>query len=208
MEWNRKCPECRRTQTYVFYSAFYKAKKWNKVCKSCCRKGKGFSDEHRKKISDRKVGIKQTMDVRLNNSAAQKKRYLDPLARKKTSEAVKLALHRPDVRRNHMDAMAKNHFLGNTMDVGQVELLEKWNRLGFKFEPNYQLHTDDFLCYLDGYDKKSNVVLEYDGKYHHSIGQQERDLMRQQRIIDILNPNRFWRYDAVNRQWTDVVGGK
>ena len=124
------------------------------------------------------------------------------------SEASKIALHRPDVRKRHIEAMAKNHFLGNTMDAGQAELLDKWNRLGFKLEPNYQIHTDDFLCYLDGYDKENNVVLEYDGKYHCSIGQQKRDLMRQQKIIDILNPKKFWRYNSVNKQWTNIIGDK
>ena len=80
--------------------------------------------------------------------------------------------------------------------------------MGFEFEPNYQIHTDEFLCYIDGYDKKNNVVIEYDGKYHTSLRQKERDLVRQNKIVEILNPKRFWRYDVVNKQWTNVVGGK
>jgi len=43
-------------------------------------------------------------------------------------------------------------------------------------------------------DKNSehNVVLEYDSKYHRKLSQKNKDLQRQQRIISILNPKKFW----------------
>jgi very-short-patch-repair endonuclease len=170
--------------------------------------GKRFSDEHKEKLSERKVGNKQSQNARLKNSASQKLRYSDPLSRKKTSDTVKMALHRPDVRKRHIKALAETRWLGKSFDRGQIELLNKWNSMGFEFEPNYQIHTDEFLCYIDGYDKKNNVVIEYDGKYHTSLRQKERDLVRQNKIVEILNPKRFWRYDVVNKQWTNVVGGK
>jgi len=62
------------------------------------------------------------------------------------------------------------------------------------------------LCYIDGYDKEHNVVLEYDSKYHLKLSQQNKDKKRQQKIIDILKPRRFWRYDAVNKTFVNVVG--
>ena len=170
--------------------------------------GKSFSDEHRKKLSERKIGTKQSQNARRKNSNAQKQRYADPLARKETSNAVKVALHRPDVRKRHIKALAETRWLGKTFDRGQVELLNKWNRMGFRFEPNDQIHTDDFLCYVDGYNRKNNVVIEYDGKYHMALRQKERDLVRQNKIVEILNPRRFWRYDAVNKQWTNIMGDK
>lgn len=170
--------------------------------------GKSFSDEHRRKLGEKKIGTKQSPDARLKNSNAQKRRYSDPLERKKTSGAVKIALHRPDVRKRYIKALAETRWLGKSFDRGQVELLNKWNRMGFKFESNYQVHTDDFLCYVDGYDKRNNVVIEYDGKYHTSLRQKERDLVRQNKIVEILNPRRFWRYNAVNKQWTNIMGDK
>lgn len=33
----------------------------------------------------------------------------------------------------------------------------------------------------------------------------EKDLNRQQRIIDILRPKKFWRYNAVNKRWMNVL---
>ena len=44
-------------------------------------------------------------------------------------------------------------------DKGQLELIDKWNKLGFDFEPNYQVKTDQDLFYVDGYDKEKNVAL-------------------------------------------------
>jgi CRISPR/Cas system CSM-associated protein Csm5 (group 7 of RAMP superfamily) len=66
------------------------------------------------------------------------------------------------------------------------------------------IRTDTFLAYLDGYDKNKNVILEYDSKYHNRPNQKKADLIRQQKIIDVLNPKVFWRYDSVNDEFTDV----
>ena len=131
-------------------------------------------------------------------------RYNNPDERTKTSDAVKMAMCNPEVRKRFVDAMARTKWLKVKADGGQLELLEKWNRLGFKFEPNYQVHTDTDLFYIDGYDEKHNVVMEYDSKYHHRPHQHQKDLVRQQKIIDILRPKMFWRYDATNKQWKNV----
>jgi hypothetical protein len=100
--------------------------------------------------------------------------------------------------------MAKTKYLGRKTDKGQLELLEKWNKLGFNFIPNYQVHTDLDLFYIDGYDKKRNVVLEYDTKYHKRLGQRKKDLVRQQKIIEILKPKKFWRYNSEDKQFKSI----
>ena len=115
------------------------------------------------------------------------------------------AMHRPDVRKRHIEALSKTKYLGKSVDKGQLELLEKWNILGFNFQSNYQIHTDNFLCYLDGYDKEKNVVLEYDSKYHNKPYQKQKDLLRQQKIIDILNPKKFWRYNSEKKTIENVM---
>lgn len=125
--------------------------------------------------------------------------------RQKISRSVKLAMTKPDVKKKVYDSLVRTKYLKVRTDSGQLELLKRWNDLGFCFEPNYQLHTDDFLCYIDGYDKTHNVVLEYDGKYHKKIEQQRKDLVRQQQIIRILNPKRFWRYDSESKQFRSIL---
>ena len=138
----------------------------------------------------------------------RKERYADKQNRAILSDSVKIAMHRPDIRKKHLDALHHSKWLKVRTDKGQIELLHKWNALGFKFEPNYQVHTETDLFYIDGYDKEHNVVLEYDTKYHNRPPQRKRDLIRQQRIIDILKPRKFWRYSAVNKQCENVLGDK
>ena len=43
-------------------------------------------------------------------------------------------------------------------------------------------------------------------EYHHKPGQKEKDNCRQQKIIETLNPKKFWRYDAVNKTFQDIIG--
>jgi very-short-patch-repair endonuclease len=117
------------------------------------------------------------------------------------------AMHRPEVRKRHMDALHHSEWIKVKTDKGQLELLEKWNLLGFHFEPNYPVKTETDLFYVDGYDKEKNIVLEYDGKYHKRPTQQEKDLIRQNKIIGTLNPKRFWRYDAVNKTVINALKG-
>ena len=44
-------------------------------------------------------------------------------------------------------------------------------------------------------------------KFKHSeeTKWKQKDLIRQNKIIDILKPNKFWRYDAVNKQCKNVL---
>lgn len=77
--------------------------------------------------------------------------------------------------------------------------------MGFRFEPNYQVHTDTDLFYVDGYDKEHNVVLEYDSKYHKKACQKQKDLARQNRVIDILHPKKFWRYNSVDGSFMECI---
>lgn len=205
MPFERKCPTCSKLQTYASYKGLYTATKENRACKACCQIGKQFSEEHKQKLKMKKVGVKHTAEHIERNSKAQTLRFSSKLERKKISIATKKALRSPDIRKKHIIALSRTRWLGKSFDDGQLELLEKWNRLGFQFQPNYQLHTDDFLGYIDGYDPVNKVVLEYDGKYHQKPSQKIRDLARQTMIINILKPKMFWRYDAVNKQWSNVI---
>src|ERR1039458_3211489 len=152
-------------------------------------KGKTQSEESRNKISDSNKG-----QIAWNKGL--KTGYSDSI-----STGLKKAWKNPIKRKNMLDRCIWNNI---SCDKGQLELLNKWNKLGFDFIPNYQLKTDTFLAYLDGYDKNKNVILEYDSKYHNRPNQKKADLIRQQKIIDVLNPKVFWRYDSVNDEFTDV----
>lgn len=162
------------------------------MCYSCGQKknpnkywkGKTRSDATKLKISQKQIG-----------------RVISEITKKKMSKGT--------IENWKVDCVRQKR-LNNTkwknvkLDRGQLELLEKWNKLGFNFETNYQFKTDNFLCYIDGYDKEKNVVLKYDSKYHNRKQQIEKDLVRQQKIIDILKPKKFWRYNIINKTWKNV----
>jgi hypothetical protein len=187
---------------------------WNKIPKSKetikkmsdVKLGKKRSDEVKEKLSLEAIKRYSNQSERKKLSDAQSARFVNVGERKKTSDAVKKAMHRPDVRKKHLDALHHSKWIKVRTDKGQLELLKKWNRMGFLFEPNYQLKTDQDLFYIDGYDKEKNVVLEFDSEYHSKPYQQKKDLVRQNKIIYILKPNKFWRYNSTNKQFKNVLG--
>ena len=207
------CPDCggKRFFAHKYYAA--KAMKKGAYCRYCANKGERcykygqpLTQETKDKISQAMTGKKHTDEHKANISKGTRLRYLFDTARKETSELTKIAMHNPEVRKWHIEGLHHSKWLKVRTDRGQLELLEKWNRLGFRFEPNYQVHTDTDLFYVDGYDKDHNAVLEYDSKYHSKPHQQQKDFSRQQKIIDILHPKRFWRYESINKQWKNVIG--
>lgn len=209
----RNCPQCGKDIFYASEDSFRHA---DPTCqcrycanvlrgKSSNRKGCSHSEESKSAISLAQMGKKKSLSTRLKMSTFQIKRYSNPKELQKMTNAVTLAMHRPEVRKRHLKALAKTKWLKVKTDNGQLELLEKWNRLGFQFQPNFQVHSDGFLAYIDGYDSPNKVVLEYDSKYHNIIGRKENDLIRQQKIIDILRPKKFWRYDSVTKTVRNVL---
>lgn len=159
---------------------------------------KQILEENPQKIEDNRLAIKKLWENK--NSVYHTENY-----RKTLSKSVKEALHTPEIRKRHIESLHQSDWLKVKTDKGQIELLKKWNMLGFRFEPNYQVHTDTDLFYVDGYDKQRNVVLEYDGKYHKRSQQKKKDMIRQNKIIDILKPKKFWRYDAIGKQFRNVL---
>jgi len=164
-----------------------------------------YTYDVKKRMSDFQTKRFSNIEERRKNSELVKITMHIPDVRKKHRESIKVALHRPDTRKRHIEAMAKINFLGKVYDVGQLEMINCWNKMGFNFIPNYKICTDDFLCYVDGYDKEKGVVLEYDGKYHKRLGQINKDLIRQNKIIELLKPKKFWRYNAVNKTCKNVL---
>lgn len=163
-----------------------------------------MSESHRGMVSGMK-GKKHTLDTLKQLSDLKIGQPLNERHRVAAMYAVRKAMRRPEVRKKHLKALTRSRWLGQMMDDGQIELLQKWNCLGFYFQPNYQLQVADCLFYLDGYDPIHNVVLEYDSKYHKKRIQKEKDLIRQNIIINTLHPKKFWRYDATTKQTRNVM---
>jgi hypothetical protein len=169
--------------------------------------GKKHTAESIKKMSETHIGHTPTNITRKKLSQISKRMWKNPEVRKKQVDAIQKSFKRIDVRRNIHNALLKTKFLGKRCDIGQPEMIKKWNSLGFNFEINYPI-TDDsgFLAYLDGYDKKHNIVLEYDSKYHLKPKQKEKDMIRQNKIVNILKPKKFWRYNSETKQIKNILG--
>ena len=80
--------------------------------------GKHHTDETKKKLSKTNSG--KLIDRKIND---------------KVSKSVKLAWKNPIKRKNMLDRCKWNNL---STDKGQLELLDKWNKLGFNFIPNFR----------------------------------------------------------------------
>jgi len=206
--WNRYCPKCNKIIIYgkdknaKYYA--HKRHKINGLCHSCAAIGKSFSELTRLKISKSKKGTKFSEEHKNKLSVSHK--GLDTWNKNKKCPTIVDAIHRPEVRMKHLEGLYHSKWIKVRTDLGQLELLEKWNKLGFNFEPNYQIHINTDLFYIDGYDKERNVIIEYDSSYHNKPHQKRKDLIRQQKIIDILKPKKFWRYNKNQKNFIEVIG--
>jgi hypothetical protein len=208
----RGCPKCNSVLYYTLKESLSHANKIQSVCNFCSKTLTNYPRRHNpltQKVKN-KMSISQkdrcfNLNVKIILSNGQKKRYSSPQERKQHSERIRNAWKNPKIREIYYNSLLKSGFLRRRFDVGQLELLNKWNKLGFNFEPNYQIHTDCDLFYVDGYDKEKNVVIEYDSKYHSRPSQKQKDLIRQQKIISILKPNKFWRYNVIDKQCKNVL---
>lgn len=159
-------------------------------------KGKSLSAITKEKMSVTRKGI----------STPWMRRPPSKTTKEKLKKALKAAWCRPEIRKKYYDAIEETQWLKVRTDKGQLNLLNKWNTLGFNFEPNYPVRTKTNLFYVDGYDQNHRVVIEYDGKYHNKPGQMESDLVRQDKIIQTLNPRRFWRFNLETNTFRNVIG--
>lgn len=214
VEYKKNCPECGLEITYKQKRYLDDSLLKNKKCRWCCnvirgkssnRKGIFHNENSKLAISLAHKGKKLSVETKQRMSNFQKTRYSNENERKKMSVRITNAMHRPDVRKKHIESLHQSKWIKVKTDKGQLELLDKWNKLGFNFEPNYKIKTDIDLFYIDGYDKNKNVVLEYDSKYHKPLNQMEKDLIRQRKIIDILHPKKFWKYDSETKTVKNIL---
>ena len=185
------CKTCNEFRFIKNRESVRRSLKENKKCDSCAQ-------------SINKKGLIHSENTKQKMSISHIERYKNPAERFKTSIFVKKAMHVPEIRKNHIEKLFHSKWIKVRTDKGQLELLNKWNLLGFNFEINYQIKIDNFLYYIDGYDKEKNVVLEFDSKYHFRKTQQEKDLIRQTKIIKSLSPTVFWRFDSVKNKFNVV----
>ena len=59
--------------------------------------------------------------------------------------------------------------------------------------------------FVDGYDKDLNIIFEYDEPNHNRPKRKEKDIIRQNNLVENINPKLFLRY---NKQWDRLYDSK
>jgi hypothetical protein len=161
----KKFNPCKKTSVFCSrecsISATHKGKKLSEETKQKVRIaniGKKYSDELKLKISKNRTGIMHTEETK----EKMRDSHLEYLSYKiKTGQPIC-----PMVGKN------EKKILDNIEIEKNIEIIRQFRVCGY---------------FVDGYDKKNNVVYEIDEKYHEKIKTLERDKKRQQNIINKLN---------------------
>ena len=86
--------------------------------------------------------------------------------------------------------------------------IEQWGKEnGYNFQ--HALNGGEVELYgyfVDGYDKEKNIIFEYDEKHHYSGGSLcKEDEIKQNVIVEKINPTRFVRYNEREKKLYNVV---
>ena len=214
--------DCKKEIIYSSKKSFNQANKYNRVCNSCKTLGKyhtkesklkmsqssknrpPVSEETKRKMSESHKGI--SVGVKNPMFGKHPKSSYGMLGKKqseKTRERMRIA------------RMVQIEKLGGgpTYNPKACEFIDKLNKEnGYNFQ--HALNGGEHSItgyYVDGYDKEKNVIFEYDEKHHYYVGDgklKSKDTIRQQRIIDKINPVMFLRYDEKNNHLYDVIKEK
>jgi hypothetical protein len=140
--------------------------------------GRKLSDKHKSNLSDSNIGKARSEE---------------------TKYKIRLATIR-DLQKKGIVGRIKNH---NPFACKFIDTLNKdrgWNL-------QHALNGGEVELYgyfVDGYDKEKNIVFEYDEPNHNKSSRKEKDIIRQNRIINTIKPSLFIRYDEASNKLYNV----
>jgi len=202
MEFN--CPQCNCNRNYKNRVSFLRAKRKNLKCNSCAQTGKKYPTRKpatltKKQIENRNsnlnIGIpwnKGKINVysdetkqRMGRSYRGKHRSLEEKIKisdgikgiKRSAETIKkISIN------SRIHQLKRLHELGIPphQDNGSHNFFNHVNERGFNFK---SIVFFDIGYVADGYDSKKHIWCEFDTPYHNTLGQQSKDLIRQNNII-------------------------
>lgn len=150
-------------------------------------KGKILSSQHKNKLSISHLGIK-----RFPHTEETKEKISKSLKGRICSEE-----HVKNMRTSRITNIQRDKFNGNQMypayNPDACKLIDEYgNTNGYNFqhaENGGEHHIKELGYWVDGYDKKRNVVIEVDEKKHFDRkgNLKEKDVMRQKEIQSHLN---------------------
>jgi hypothetical protein len=202
-KWFKTCPQCSNKIYYSTQSNLIRALRINCVCNACKLKnntfGKGLkhTDETKEKIRIARLGKKHTKITILKISNAKKGKPSTNPFTEETREKMRIARWK----------QIENIGGGPTYNPKACKFIDELNKkLGFELQ--HALNGGEIMITgysLDGYDKKRNIVFEYDEPSHHTPSKKKNDIVRQKRIIRKIRPSHFLRYDEKTNNIYEVL---
>lgn len=193
-KWCKKCVKCQKNIIYSSRNSALKNK--NIKCNSCAKKGMKYSDEIKRKLSLQKLGKNNPMFGK--PSFMKGKHHTEETKYKLRIATIK------DLRKKGLLPSQKNYNLTACKFIDNFNKEKGWNL-------QHALNGGEVEIYgyfVDGYDKERNIVFEYDEQKHRCNWKRQKDLLRQNRIIENIKPNMFIRYDEVENKLYDVISRK
>lgn len=194
-KWIRKCLQCKNEILYKDYIAFLLAIKKNTRCKKCYTKenniGRKPTLQTRQKMSISQKGRKHTEKTKQKMSGSNNgmynvhrydklnpfygKRHTDEAKRKMRISACKRILN---LQRNTKDGRINNINLKEGEYFDNIEKENGWNGVYYK-KSNKQFLIEDLGYFVDYYEPKLNLIVEYDEPRHYVYGElKEKDIKR------------------------------
>jgi len=180
---------------------------------SISTKGRKLSTEHIEKIRKSLTGRKLSQDHIKNRSNSQKGKPYPIEARMRNSISmkgrpswIKGKHHTEETKYKIRIGVINNSKKRNIFPYKKSynpKACEYLNKLNEKFGWNLQ-HAENggeielYGYFVDGYDKERNIIIEYDECNHNRPNRKEKDIIRQNNLIEKINPTLFLRYDE---QW-------
>lgn len=232
-QFTKNCPVCGREQKYSCKSSLTASIKKNKKCLKCTQDSirthqvdvleKMCSCGNMQKYSTRKVF----------NRAVSGNWKCKKCATKESAKSIDRSYQKTEEFREKMSQSIKssernkNKFTDEVREKLRIAKLNQIRKLGTKYTYNpkackfidefgkkngynfqHAMNGGEIMISgysLDGYDKIKNIVFEYDEPKHTSPSMIQKDLIRQNRIINKISPIMFVRYDEVNNVLCDVI---
>jgi len=203
-KFTRNCPKCSKLLIYSSRRNFMRALKNNGNCFDCNLRGHKFnvgrvvSDITKEKMSISKIGKLRDEETKLKISNSKKDKPISHIISEKTREKMRI---------NRLNQIKS---LGNTKRMYNPKACEFIDKLNKERGWNLQhaLNGGEVMISgysVDGYDKDRNIIFEYDEPNHHYHSYKQKDLVRQQRLIDKIKPLIFLRYDEKLHNLYEVI---
>lgn len=231
------CPKCGKEQFYSCKSVLILAIKKNTVCLEClidkkrkfpkmevykkncsdCGKKQIYSCRKSYKLSVKKGWKCKSCSSTKNIKSIDRSIFKTEEYRKRQSEMM-LKVRRTDsfgeafkekCRVNKLNQIKKQG-ISKTYNEGACKFIDEINNK-FGYNLQHALNGGEVIVSgfsLDGYDKNKNIVFEYDEPKHNKRCQVEKDKIRQEIILEKLNPIMFLRFNEEYKTLIDVVSGK